>query len=240
MRRPVAVMAVVLALLACAPTRPAGAVDLVLTSRSVSLTGKLTLAMAEKTVDQLIELDRISADPIFLKINAHGDTVEAAFAIIDTIRALRSPVEAVVQSRAYDAAAIVAVLCEKTWVYRNSVIMFAPVDKVSTEVAPPKEPDKEFLERFRGDVYGAVATALGMKREAFTEKVKDGWWLTAEQAIGAKVADGVVDGLSFRELIIEQTEVKTTVTTVEEKQLPSARTAPSPDGEDAAPKKRRK
>lgn len=240
MTRPLVVMAITVGLLACAlPQQPAAAVDLVLTSRSVSLTGKLTLAMAEKTVDKLIELDSISADPIFLRINAHGDAVEAAFAIVDTMRALRSPVQAVVQSRAYDAAAIVAVLCEKTWVFPNSVLMFAPVDKVSTEVTAPKEPDKEFLERFRSDVYGAVADAIGMKRETFAERVTAGWWLTAEQSVEARVADGIVDGLTFRELFIEQTEIKTTVTTIEEKQLPPASGTPQPAPDGAAHKKRR-
>jgi len=239
MTRPIAVAAVLAALLASALPQRAGAVDLVLTSRSVPLTGKLTLAMAEKTVDKLIELDAISADPIFLKINAHGDTVEAAFAIVDTIRALRSPVQAVVQSRAYDAAAILAVLCEKTWVFPNSVLMFAPVDKVSTEVTAPKEPDKEFLDRFRSDVYGAVADAIGMKREEFSQKATAGWWLDADQAIAARVADGVIEGLTYRELFIEQTEIKTTVTTIEEKQLPPAGAAPQPTPEGAARKKRR-
>lgn len=236
MRRPVAVLALILLLLACAPARRADAVDLVLTSRSVPLTGKLTLAMAEKTIDKLIELDSISAEPIFLKINAHGDTVEAAFAIIDTIHALRSPVEAVVQSRAYDAAAILAVLCEKTWVYPNAVLMFGPVDKVSTEVAQPKDPDPAFLERFRGEIYGAVAKALGMKPEQYRETIKDGWWLTAEQAVAAKAADGIVEGLTFQEIFIEQTEIKTTVTTIEEKQLPAEGDVPA-ETEDAAPRK---
>jgi ATP-dependent protease ClpP protease subunit len=237
MRRSLFILTVALGVLAAAPARPADGVDLLLTSRNVPLTGKLNMALAEKTVDKLIELDGISSDPIFLKINAHGDALEAAFVIVDTIRALKSPVIAVVQSRAYDAAAVIAVLCEKTWIYPNAVVMFAPIDKVSTELTPPKEPAKEFLEQFRAEVYGEVAAALGMKPEAFTEKVKDGWWLTAEQAIAAHVADGLVSSIAYQEIVVEQTEIKTTVTETEDREVPPAELPPAATPGAAAPQR---
>lgn len=239
MKRSVLAVASLLAVLACAPAQRAGAVDLTLTNRSVSLTGKLTLAMVEKTAEKLIELDSISAEPIYLKINAEGDALEAAFALVDTVRAIRSPVVAVVQSRAYEAAAVLAVLCEKTYAYPNAVFLFTPVDKVSTELKPPKDPDEAFLHRFRADVYGTVAKAIGLAPGDYEAKIKDGWWLTAEEAVAAKVADGVVDGISFREIFLETTEVKTTVTTIEERQLPPVREEAAPDASKPTKRKTR-
>lgn len=191
---------------------------LAMTSRSVDLSGKVTIKLVQKTTKKLLELDAISHDPIFLTVNADGDSIEAALALVDTIRALASPVHAVVQSRAYDAAALVTVFCEKTWVYPHAVFLLRPIDAPSAEFKPPAKPPEAFMTAYRDLVYESVARSLDMKPKAYAEKVKEGWWLTAEEALEVGLADVRVDALSYRELFIEKTEIKKTVTTIKKKQ----------------------
>ena len=199
---------------------PGAGADLQITSRNVALTGEIKLAKVEKTAAKLMELDGISHDPIFLKINAFGDNIEAAFALVDTIRAIRSPVHAVIESRAYDMGAVVALACARTYIYPNAVVMLRAVEKVSTEAKVAKEPDEVFLKKFAERTHRFIAESIGMPLARYEEKVQAGWWLTAHEAVKAGIADEVVGSLGFRELFIEKTEIKTTVTTIEEKQHP--------------------
>ena len=219
MKRALSSLLVLLFLLACGPPQAANAVDLQLTSRNVTLSGELSLAMVAKAADRLIELDTISPDPIYLKVNAHGDSVEAAFALVDTVRSLRSPVFAVVQSRAYDMGAVVALLCQKTYVYPHAVLYLRRVEKVSTEVKPPAEPDEAFVGRFTQSVHQAVADALGMPLKRYEERIKDGWWLTATEAVAEGLADAVVESIRFQPIYVEKTEIKRTETTVLQEEL---------------------
>lgn len=210
-----------LVLASCALPESARSEELPLTSRNVELTGKLTLDSARKVAGKLIELDSISNNTIYLLVDAHGDSVEAAFSLIDVIGSIASPVHAVVRSRAYDMAAVVAAFCQKVYIYPHAVLLLRAVSDVSTELKPPEKPSESFLKPFIEQMHSAIAKRLGMKRSKFEEKVKDGWWLTAEAAVKAGVADEIVSSITYREIIIEKTEIKKTVTTVEEKQIPN-------------------
>jgi len=219
-------LVLVLTVVACAHTRGVTASDLVFSARSVELSGALNLAAAQKAAARLLELDALGRDPILLRIDAHGDSVEAAFALIDVIRAIQSPVHAVVQSRAYDMAAAVALHCDRTLVFPHAVMLLRAVQTVSTEVKPPVEPDAEFLARFVRVIHGGMAQRLKLTREAYEARVAQGWWLLADDALQAGAADAVVAGMGFREIVIEETEVKTTVTTVEDRTQPPAELLP--------------
>lgn len=225
MTRSAFLLSVVAALGLLAGARAADGKVLQLTSRSVDLSGKLTLELAGKAADKIVELDSISGDPIFLRVNAFGDSVEAAFALVDTIASVRSPVHAVVQSRAYEMGAVVAVSCARTYVYPHAVLMLGPNDKVSTEMKPAKEPAPAFLEGYVKRLDATVAERIGMEPADYAARVKEGWWLTAEEAVKAHVADEIVESLAYRELFIETTEIKKTVTATEEKHFPMVRPA---------------
>ncbi len=194
------------------PAPPAAGAQLTVTNRTVDLDGKIGLASVAKTVDRLLELDAMSSDPIFLKVNAYGESLEAALAMADAIRALASPVYAIVQSRAYEAAAVVALACRRVYVYPNAVILIRLFDKVSVDATSAQPPDDPFKNRYLDQVHGTLAARLGVSLDEFKKRTEKGWWLDARAAVDARAADGVVERMNFRELFVETTEVKRTIT----------------------------
>ena len=61
-------------------------------SRSLFMSEAVTSITAKKFVTDLLTLDSISSDPIFLYVNSPGGEVNSGFAIYDTIRFIKSPV----------------------------------------------------------------------------------------------------------------------------------------------------
>jgi ATP-dependent Clp protease, protease subunit len=64
--------------------------------RIVAVRGSVTAASASDTVSILLTLDAVGADPVQLHLGAHDGELHAAFAVIDAIDTMRSPVHALV------------------------------------------------------------------------------------------------------------------------------------------------
>lgn len=61
-------------------------------SRSLFMSEAVTSNTAKKIVSDLLTLDSMSSDPIYLYINSPGGEVNSGFAIYDTIRFIKAPV----------------------------------------------------------------------------------------------------------------------------------------------------
>ena len=190
-----------------------------LTSRNVDLQGPITLASVRKVVDKLIEFNSISHDPIFLRINSSGGSVSAGFILIDTLRALDSPVYALVESQAYSMAAIIAVFCEKRYMLPHATIMFHEVSYSALGEDPSIRSRVDFNIRYIDQIHREIATALRISHVDYRQKIRDGWWLLADEAKKAGVVDEVVTHITFRELFVERIEIKKTITQVQQKQV---------------------
>lgn len=203
---------VLLGLGACATTPRAAAqprpVALEITNRTVDLQGAVTLSSVREVINRIIELDTLGAQPIFIRINAHGKSVEAALALADTIHAVNAPVVALVESRALEAAALVALACDRVYVHRNAILVLRPILAVSEESDVMAPPPESFQEAYAARIHSTLAAKLGMSREAYEERTRAGWWLNAEEAVKARVADYLVGTVSYRELPVETTEIK--------------------------------
>lgn len=60
---------------------------------------------------------------INLHIHSYGGDLYAAFAVIDIIRTLKTPVFSYIEGIAASAATIISIVCEKRYIYKNSYML---------------------------------------------------------------------------------------------------------------------
>jgi ATP-dependent Clp protease protease subunit len=196
---------------------PAGALEL--TNRSVDLIGKVDTKEVREAVKQILELDDISSDPIFLRIDSPGGSVEAGFVLVDTILAVDSPVYAVIESKAYSMAAIIAIFCDRRYMLPHATMMFHEASYGTLGEDPSIRSKVEFNIRYLDRMHREIAQRIGMELHDYRQKIRDGWWMMADEALRAGVVDEVVDKLTYSKLFVEKTEIKTTVTKIQKRQV---------------------
>ncbi len=190
-----------------------------LTNRSVDLVGKVDTKEIRPVVQKLLELNAISTDPIFLRIDSFGGSVEAGYVLVDAIAALESPVYAVVEAKAYSMAAIIAVFCDRRYILPHATMMFHEASYGTMGEDPSIRSKMEFNSRYLDRMHREIARRIGMDEARYRERIRDGWWLMAEEAVAAGIMDEIVKELTYSEFFVESTEVKKTVTTIQRKEI---------------------
>ena len=97
--------------------------QIILHARQILLYGEINENMAYKIIRQLLTLDKISNKPITLMINSGGGSVCDGFAIIDTIKGIRSPVVTIITGKACSMAGLISIVGEEKLMTENSVWM---------------------------------------------------------------------------------------------------------------------
>ena len=204
-----------LASLACALMgSPAMAADatLELSQRQLQLGEKLTLQAAHSVAEKLFRLDAEGNEPITLVIATRSGYIPAAMVVVDAIRSLKSPVNALVPAEAFGAGAVVAVFCKQRYVFAHGAFLFRAFEYDDEKVmkgkdAPlPADAAKQYVDR----AYEAVAKQLGMRAADLRSRAEKGWYLPAAEARKAGVASAVVSQVTWIDLTTEITEVKKT------------------------------
>lgn len=190
-----------------------------LTSRQVHLTGSVSLAKIRDITEKLVKLNSVSHDPIFLMINSPGGSVAAGFVLIDVMNSIESPVYAVIESAAYSMGAIIAVFCKKRYMYKHATMMFHEASYGTLGEDPTIRSRIGFNSRYLDRLHKEIAARIGMTPKQYRTKIRDGWWLLADEAKKAGVIDEVVDKISYRHLFVEKITIKKTVTEYKERQV---------------------
>lgn len=80
-----------------------------------------------KNLDLKLQTEKIKNDlknvNINLHIHSYGGDLYGAFAVIDIIRTLNTPVHSYIEGIAASAATIISVVCEKRYIYKNSYML---------------------------------------------------------------------------------------------------------------------
>ncbi len=186
-------------------------VALTLTNRMVSLNGMIKPDVVHKVADAMLQLDSRSHAPIFLRINSGGGSVEAGYVLVDTMTALQSPIVCVVESKALSMAAMLTAYCDRVYMFPHATMMFHEVRYGTMGEDPTVRSKVEFNTKVVDHLHGEVARRLGLKLAEYRKRIRDEWWMTAEDALKAGVIDGIVSKLSYLELPKEEVEVKRVV-----------------------------
>lgn len=183
-----------------------------LTNRRVDLAGSIRSRNIKKVQQELMELDDQSHQPIWMVINSGGGSVNAGMVLIDTFRALESPIYCLVESAAYSMAAMTLVFCDKKYALKHASIMFHPASFGARGEAPTLKSRVEFSSRYLDKLHMEIAKRLKLPHDVYRKKIRDAWWLLADEAEAAGVVDAVVDTIEYVELPVSKVEQKRTTT----------------------------
>ncbi len=204
-----------------------------LTNRVVDLDGTISHGMIKKAQEKVLALDSQSKDPIWITINSGGGSVEAGLILIDTFKALKSPVHCLVESKAYSMAAITLVFCDKKYALPHATIMLHEASYGTMGEDPSNRSRLDFLTKYLDGLHVEIAQRLKMPHDKYRARIRDAWWLLADEAQKAGVVDGLVREIRYTELPTEQTEEKKTVTVQEKTTV-----VPNNPGHEKIPKRR--
>lgn len=132
--------------------------------------------------------------PIWLHINSQGGDVFSTFAIVDTIKRLKTPVYSIVEGLAASAASVVSVSCKKRYILPNSFML---IHQISTlEMGMVKHEDQ------KDDVRGVKMMMENMikiytenskiDKKTISEWLKRDTWLNAKKALKYGFVDEIL------------------------------------------------
>ncbi len=204
------------AFILCA-VQTASAETIHLTDRMVHVSGGINGKMIAKATKKLLEFDSESDEVIWLMIDSFGGAVDAGFILIDTIKGMRSPVHAVVLSKAYSMGAIITAFCAKRYIYPHATMMFHEASYGAMGEDPTIRSRIEFNTRYLDRMHVELAKILRLSHKAYREKIRDAWWVLADEAVAAHMVDHIVTGVTYKKLPVTTKEIKRTRTTKEKR-----------------------
>lgn len=181
---------------------------LVLSDRSIELTGYISPWKASYVVDQIQFFNNKDATyPIFLVIDeSPGGSSEAGFRILQAMEGSKAPVYVVVRQYAASMAALIATLATKSYAFPNAQILhhqpsleFWSFGKISLSLRRSKEV-QEMLSKLWVRLGGRVAKKMGISLQAFGQKLFQksmygDWCEYGDQAKKLKWIDVLIHGI---------------------------------------------
>jgi membrane-bound ClpP family serine protease len=126
----------VLALLFCSLALPAHALEM--TSRRIDVSGSIDTKAGAKLATDMMKLNEAGSEPIYLLITATSGSAQGVMLVADAIRALESPVVAVVLTPVHGAGAALPLFADRIVMMPSAQLVFTEVDYEG--VAKPPEP----------------------------------------------------------------------------------------------------
>lgn len=198
-------------------------------SRRLDVAGALDVKAGTKLATDLMKLDEVDHGPIYLLVTGSGGSAQGVMLAADTIKAIESPVVAVVMAPVQGAVATLPAMCDRVVMLPSAALVLTEVDYegVAKPVEPKpdakpedkKEPTKteaflqkvrvEYLERF----WASVAKRLGEKPATLAADIAAGGRVvTASEALAKKIAFEVAATITTSRLPSVKTEIKSTTT----------------------------
>jgi ATP-dependent Clp protease, protease subunit len=151
--------------------------------RVIVLRGRMDAAMASHAAGALLTLDAMGAEPVQVQMSVQDGELDAAFAIVDAIDAIRAPVHATVTSEVGGAAVVVLAAATRRLAFTHARIRLAE-PRVATVAGTADEVTAaagQYLRELE-EMAVRLAEVTGQPRSRIEDDLTAGRILTAEQA----------------------------------------------------------
>jgi ATP-dependent protease ClpP protease subunit len=129
--------------------------------------------------------------PVTLRINSPGGSVFGAQAMVAAMREYAGPITAQVDSLAASAASVIAVSCASCVMVPGSLMMIHKAWGFGVGNSSDMAQLAALLDKIDGQIAATYAEKSGGDVDAFLDMMAAETWLTAEEAVAAKLADSV-------------------------------------------------
>jgi ATP-dependent Clp protease protease subunit len=172
-----------------------------LDKRIIMLFGPIDKVLAQKIIAQLFYLDTINTDPILMVINSPGGDADAGFAILDVIRAMKSPVKTLANGIAASAATVVLLASKKElrFATKNARLLIHQPSTGTQGTASDIEIQAKAIRELRKVGSQLIADQTGKTFEQVEKDIHRDYWMSAEEAKNYGLVSKLVD--SFGDLI---------------------------------------
>ncbi len=162
-------------------------------NRQIFLFSPIDSYSSEYIIRQLLDLDRQSNDEITMFINSPGGSVTQMFAIIDTMRMIKSPVRTVVMGIAASAAAVIASAGKVRLIASTAQIMIHQVSAGTFGSIFEMQETMDQIVKANELMLGALSKNTGRTADELkniTNKVDK--YFSAKEAVSFGLADRVI------------------------------------------------
>jgi len=167
--------------------------QIILRSRQILLFGSINEEKSCNIIKQLLTLEQLSKDPIFLWINSGGGNVYDGFSIIDTITGITSPVITIITGKACSMAGLISLAGEKRFMSKNSVWMahdvFAYNYDYVTKLLAGADNSKELQRR----VFAYLASKTKLTPKDLNKARNEELWLYPEECKEKGIIDLILN-----------------------------------------------
>lgn len=169
--------------------------DSLLRERTILLSGYIEVESAHDIVGQLLYLDSLSDEPIYLFLNTGGGDVVSGFYIIDTMRYIRSDVCTICGGQAASMGAVLLSSGKrgKRYAFPNSTVMIH-----QPRGSMPKSPESDIeihTQKIRDTKERLIYTlskSTGKPYEILEQDMDRDYFLTAQQALEYGLVDKII------------------------------------------------
>ena len=160
--------------------------------RIVLVSGAIDVERAGVVAAALMTLDALGDDPAELRISADSDSLDAAFAVMDTIDVLGVEINATVVGAVAGTAVGIVAVCARRRIGASGRIHLREPRSGLAGVATEIERQAADLEQRTARFVHRLAEATGRPFEHLEADMRAGRYLDAEQAVAYGLVDEVV------------------------------------------------
>ncbi|MDD1779665.1 ATP-dependent Clp protease proteolytic subunit [Enterovibrio sp. ZSDZ35] len=175
-----------------------GLEEKLINSRSIIISGEVNQELAQRISTQLLILQEINDDPIYLYINSQGGHVEAGDTIHDMIKFVRPKVIVIGTGWVASAGVTIYIAAEKEDRYclpNTRFMIHQPLGQVNGKASNIEIEANELL-RIRARINKLISDATGKPLEQVEQDTDYNYWMDPAQAIDYGLVAKVVRNIS--------------------------------------------
>lgn len=166
--------------------------DKLLEDRIIYLGSPISDHVSNTINAQLLYLDSISNDPIYIYINSPGGDVYSGLSIYDTIQYINSPVYTVVTGLAASMAFIISICGEKRYALPNSKLMMHQViSGIDMSFATDIEIHNKEVQSIKKDMIDIIKKHTNMSIKKIKKDIEHDCWMKPSEALICGVIDEI-------------------------------------------------
>lgn len=156
-----------------------------LKTRTILLSGEIRKDLTERTIRQLVLLEDMGPEPIFIFIDSPGGDADAGYAVFDMIRFIKPKVWTVGMGLVASAAALIALASPKerrVGLPNSHYLIHQPLSGIRG-VASEIEIHARELEKLRKKINLLIASESGTPYEQVEKDTDRDFWMNAGEAV---------------------------------------------------------
>ena len=171
------------------------AMEKLLKSRTIVISGEITQALAEKVTTQLLVLEQMGDEPIKIFINSQGGHVESGDTIHDMIKFVKPKVIIIGTGWVASAGITIYLAADKENRYslpNTRYMIHQPMGGIQGQASDIEITSREIL-KLKKELYTIISEHSGQPYDKVYQDSDRDYWMTAQEAVDYGMIDRVLE-----------------------------------------------